>query len=317
MIEKAKASRLGTSAALLAGVIAGRKDAEAGQAIVNTSLATMAHRQLSFSREAESEADHLGLQILARSGFNPKGMPAILQKLESFASGNSADIREFLQNHPLTHKRVIDTQLRAKRLGTFKGRESKQYYFMREKVRALTHSTLPVPTKVSPNIKKYAQAQQLKKRRAYSSALKVSGVTSKQISNAILIAQLLNQLGKYEQTITLLSPLLDLYPGGESLSIPLGLAYSATGQAEKGWQLLNAVPISELTSLELFEAKQKVTHQSGRRSQAYLAIAEKNIRTGHYKSAKTQLHQAAKLAHGKNKELQVIRHRLASIKNYK
>ena len=50
MIEKAKNNKLATNAALLAGILASSKDSQAGQAIINTAIATMAHQQLSFSR---------------------------------------------------------------------------------------------------------------------------------------------------------------------------------------------------------------------------------------------------------------------------
>ncbi len=57
---------------------------------------------LPMSREAELEADSLGLKNMIRAGYAPLGMVTFMQKLQQ--SGSSAP--EFLSSHPLTANRV-------------------------------------------------------------------------------------------------------------------------------------------------------------------------------------------------------------------
>ena len=294
MIRKAEGSKFATGAAILAGIIASSKSAEAGSAIINATLAASAHRQLSFSRDAESEADRVGLRILARSGFDPKGMPSFLAKLELFSDGKNANAREYLRSHPLTLKRVSDLRTRAKRI-RFNGRkQSSNYFYMREKVRALSRSTKPVPDKVPANVKKYAKALQLSQRNNNRLALQTIGSKSRTVPEAILIGKLLNKERRYKESIVLLKPLLDIYLGNEALSVLLSEAYISVGQRDNAWRTLKAINVSEQTSLELFEVKQQIARNTRHDGEAYRAAAERNIRMGNYKAAISLLRQAIK-----------------------
>ena len=294
MIRKAEGSKFATGAAILAGIIASSKSAEAGSAIINATLAASAHRQLSFSRDAESEADRVGLRILARSGFDPKGMPSFLAKLELFSDGQNANAREYLRSHPLTLKRVSDLRTRAKRI-RFNGRkQSSNYFYMREKVRALSRSTKPVPDKVPANVKKYAKALQLSQRNNNRLALQTIGSKSRTVPETILIGKLLNKERRYKESIVLLKPLLDIYLGNEALSVLLSEAYISVGQRDNAWRTLKAINVSEQTSLELFEVKQRIARNTRHDGEAYRAAAERNIRMGNYKAAISLLRQAIK-----------------------
>ncbi len=294
MIRKAEGSKFANGAALLAGIIASSKSPEAGSAIINATLAASAHRQLSFSRDAESEADRVGLRILARSGFDPKAMPSFLAKLELFSDGQNADAREYLRNHPLTLKRVSDTRERAKRIRFNEGKKSSNYFYMREKVRALSKSTKPIADKVPAKVKKYAKALQLSQRNHNRVALQTIGSKSRVVPEAILIGTLLNKQRRYKETIALIRPLLNIYLGNEAMSVLLSQAYISVGQRENAWRTLKAINVSEQTSLELFEAKQQIARITRHDGEAYRAAAERNIRMGNYKAAISLLRQAIK-----------------------
>ena len=55
-----------------------------------------------FSREDESEADEVGLQISKRAGYDPYGLAAFFRKLMAHEGGGP----EFLSSHPASKKRV-------------------------------------------------------------------------------------------------------------------------------------------------------------------------------------------------------------------
>lgn len=69
----------------------------------------------SFSRDQESEADHLGLRYLVRGGWHPQAMVSMLEKLreqarlEALMAGRSPDAvdhMDFMASHPRTIDRV-------------------------------------------------------------------------------------------------------------------------------------------------------------------------------------------------------------------
>ncbi len=313
MISKAEGNKFASGAALVAGILASTKDPEAGQAIINLSLATMAHNQLAFSREAEAEADRVGLRILARAGFNPKAMPLFLAKLEQFSDGDSAEVREYLQNHPLTIKRVSDTQSRAQRIRGYKEKSSKSYLYMREKTRRISKSNMSLPNQLSENIRNYSAALKLTQRNEYDSALKM--ISGKSFPESVLRGKLLNELKRYKEAVLELEPLLKIYLGNEALSQILSRAYLSMGQLDVAWDIVNDVSISEQTSLEFFEEKQEVARVTRRNSLVYRISAEQNIRKGDYSAAETLLRQALKLPSISVNELLMIQKRLDQIKN--
>ena len=311
MLEKAKNNQFIANAAVIAGILASSKNSQAGQAILNTTIATMVHKQLAFTREAEAEADRVGIRILASSGYNPQAMPSLLKKLESYNSSEYANIREFLQNHPLTQKRVTDTQIRANQFKVNKT-EPNNFLYMREKVRVLSGSTSTAPG-LPGKIKKYTRALQLYKARNYQQALKIIGTHSKQLSEVVLIASTLNKLNRYQESIKLLQATLRNYPDEIELIIPLSQALIATGNAERAWQILKSIETTEQTSLEFFEAKQEAARLTKRTSQAYFAVANRNIKKGNYKAARAQLMQAIKLPGASHFEMQEMQGVLSQI----
>ena len=61
--------------------------------------------ELPFSRQDESEADHIGLVYMARAGYDPQQALAFWQRF-STAVGNQGGTPAFLRTHPLTEARI-------------------------------------------------------------------------------------------------------------------------------------------------------------------------------------------------------------------
>jgi predicted Zn-dependent protease len=65
---------------------------------------------LKFSRTQESEADAIGLDRMARAGFDPRESVALWQNMEAAAKGSRPP--EFLSTHPSPSTRIQDLQQR-------------------------------------------------------------------------------------------------------------------------------------------------------------------------------------------------------------
>jgi len=83
-------------------------------------LAMMQQHQIDFTRKDEAEADHVGIDTLAKAGFDPIGMATVFAHMQSvlrpggdggMAAGN---IPDFLQNHPVSSVRIADARARAR-----------------------------------------------------------------------------------------------------------------------------------------------------------------------------------------------------------
>lgn len=63
---------------------------------------------LKFSREHESEADHIGLIFMAMAGYDPNQAPAFWERMSALSGGNAPP--EFMSTHPSHETRVKDLQ---------------------------------------------------------------------------------------------------------------------------------------------------------------------------------------------------------------
>ncbi|HIO92960.1 MAG TPA: hypothetical protein EYG68_09000 [Leucothrix mucor] len=310
MMEKSRLNTLGAGVAVLAGILASSKSPDAGQAIITGAIAMQAHKALIFSRAAESEADRVGLRILAASGFNPMAMPKFLQKLESEFTGVEGNANEYLRSHPLSVNRVSGTRSSALKYGAYKGKSnSEAYLYMREKIRSLVRATgrqAIIPNNIPTKIRRYADSVAFLQRGNASLVLKTMGVRSSNKSDAALIAEALLIQRNYLGVVKLLTPLVRLYPGENALVLPLANAYLGLREAQKAWLLMKTVVLSEQSSLLFFEVKQNIARQLGLTGSAYHAVAERNMRLGNYKAALAQLRQAMKSGDISGAELRIL-----------
>jgi predicted Zn-dependent protease len=97
-----------------AAVIVGTRDnsgAGAGLALTGAQLAAVLAIQLPNSRQGESEADQIGIELAARAGYDPKAAVTLWQKMGNVGGGKSP---EFLSTHPSPENRAA----RLAELGT-------------------------------------------------------------------------------------------------------------------------------------------------------------------------------------------------------
>jgi len=108
--EKQGSLRLKSFGALLGGILLSAYDPQLGQAAITLSQAGALQSQINFTRANEEEADRIGMQVLASSGYNPGGMPGFFGRLLQASRGLQSIVPEFLRTHPLTEKRVAEAQ---------------------------------------------------------------------------------------------------------------------------------------------------------------------------------------------------------------
>jgi len=65
---------------------------------------------MKFSRGFESDADYLGVQYLYNSGYDPKGMPDMFEKLAALEKKKPGALSKAFDSHPQTPDRIEKTQ---------------------------------------------------------------------------------------------------------------------------------------------------------------------------------------------------------------
>lgn len=123
-------------AAILVGAAAGGGDAAMAGMAAAQSLAIQ--QQISFTRSNESEADRVGIGVLASAGFDPQGMPAFFETMSRRAGSSETNIPEMLRTHPVTISRIAETRERAAQMDVDAQPDSLSYALTRERLRVLS-----------------------------------------------------------------------------------------------------------------------------------------------------------------------------------
>ena len=141
MFGKSKQDALIPLASAVAGALAMHASPDAGMAMMMGGQGLAMQRQLNFSRDAEREADRIGLQILKAARYDTSGMIQFFGRMQRATRTYSEHPFAFLQSHPLTTERIADIQART-RDGRYKQRaDSLDFYLIQARVRLLQDDT--------------------------------------------------------------------------------------------------------------------------------------------------------------------------------
>ena len=131
--EQQERAALPVFAGIVAAVVLGSQSPELGQAAAAVAIGSAVQTTLNFSREAEQEADRVGMQMLSRAGYDPRAMAGFLEKLQS-AKRFTREPPEYLSTHPLTTSRIADLRARAEQAPRQEYEDSLSYRLVRTKL---------------------------------------------------------------------------------------------------------------------------------------------------------------------------------------
>ena len=103
--------------AMILGILAASKSADAANALIVGGQAVGAQTQLNFSRDMEREADRVGFGVMTEAGFGAQGFVSMFDKLQQASRLNDSGAYPYLRSHPLTTERIADMRSRQT-LGT-------------------------------------------------------------------------------------------------------------------------------------------------------------------------------------------------------
>ena len=324
-----------TSLAALALAILASRGASSSQGgqVTEAALAGMSAFQmqnmLDYTREHEREADRVGLTILERTGFDPRGMGSFFERLLRANRLNEfKGAPSYLRTHPLTTERIADLQDRLQSAPSRLVPDSFEYRLARAKLRAaagsvtesvtLFRSMLADATVVRPREDVFGLALALRRARDFDGAWKTLAPLreggSPQPAFELLAAQLLADQGRTDEALTLYRASLRSFPrnrgvvyGYLNLLLQVGRPREVTADLEDRLR-------SVQDDAQLYEIQARAFAASGRQIGQHRAQAEAHYRRGNLAAAVDQLEIAVKVKTADFYEISSVESRLRELR---
>lgn len=141
MIGAQKKDALLPMVGMLVAALAARSSPDLAVAAMMGGTGLAAQRQLSFGRDAEREADRIGVSILNGGGFELNGMVAFFGRLQAAGRNRSDRVPSYLLTHPLTTERMADVEARIRNLPYRQRVDSLDFSFLKARLRVLQDDT--------------------------------------------------------------------------------------------------------------------------------------------------------------------------------
>lgn len=312
MIAEEKRTTLPAMAALLASILlASAAGGQVGEAGIALTTAAMAQKGLNFTRSFEEEADRIGMQILARTGFDPRAMPTFFEKLQSANRYNESSLPEYLRTHPVTSNRIADSRNRAEQYPNKPVADSREFQHARAKIRAIAPGNASeIVAGFRDNIENRRYQDADAEHYGYALALlRAKDLDGARTEMTKLVArhpqrpyyrmaqaEIEMVAGNFSKALTLYADTHRRMPN----SIPVARQYAGallrTGNATKAYEVVKPVVRQRPNDAALQKMLATAAGGSGRPVEAHQAQAEYQYLVGNLPAAIEQLRLASKFA---------------------
>ena len=138
MIAESRRMSGPTMAAILAGILlAAAGGGQGGEAAIALATAGAAQHQINFTRTFEQEADRIGMHVLDGAGYDARAMPAFFERMETLSRLYETNVPEFLLTHPVTGRRIAESQDQAERFPQRPAGDDFEFRHMQARLQAL------------------------------------------------------------------------------------------------------------------------------------------------------------------------------------
>ena len=306
-IAAAEGNQYATWAAMLAGLLIGTQNSEAGQAAVAGAAAAGQQAQINFTRTNEKEADRVGIAMLAKAGYDPRAMPTFFEKL-GIASRYYSKPPEFLSTHPVTTSRISDSRGRAEQYPHKQFLNSISYELTRAKLQAMTtndparllasyEARLKIEKKGDRSPTLYGRALVMarlgKSEQAIGELRKLVATHPGTVRGRAALAKELLASGDSIQALTAYQDAYGLFPDSRLLIRGYVNALLRDGKGEKALVIIDDYSRVNLKDAALYRLEAEAFRQIGKIMNSRMALAEHYYRFGELEAAIHQLRLAA------------------------
>ena len=142
MLAQQKQVSLVSMAAMALSLLAARSNPQAAMGGVLLGDQIARQNMMSFSREAEREADRVGFEMLRQSGFEVQAMASFFNRLQQASRFYENNAPAYLRTHPVTGERMADMQARVRESRYRQRPDSLDYQLLRARLRSTADESI-------------------------------------------------------------------------------------------------------------------------------------------------------------------------------
>lgn len=310
IIEHQKQMRIPLLASILASAALGVLNPTVGMGAMMASISGFSQDNINFTRSKEKEADRIGIDMLIKAGFNPKGMAAFFNKMqENSRYYYTANIPAILRTHPLDADRIAEAESRTTHLPKKQYTDSLDYTLFKELIRVsvasnnkqiLDYYEHHCHKKNSSTACQYGYVLALLNNNNFQKAVdKIRPLLSQDNSNLYFqIAMSQAELGllQYQSALGRLAELQNNFPDNYATLMAYAQGLLSANQPEKATSILLKGSRQYKEDLPLCRELARAQAESHHKSYAYFTQAQCLLLEGQKRGAIAQLKVAQKLA---------------------
>ncbi|MBQ8706824.1 MAG: M48 family metallopeptidase [Succinivibrionaceae bacterium] len=309
-LEAAAARQPLTIGAFVGGVILAIINPALGMATLQTTLGLNMQAQIDYTRNDEMEADHIGIDLMYRSGFDPTQMAQLFSRMTSLSYKN---IPQGLLTHPIPERRVSDARARADRMPRRGAHESPEYCFAKARIRARFAGMTPEAVidyyqkalngkteTCSRDSLLYgltlgyvAQKNGAKARETFGRISSSAGGNYFLLDTATDISIMNREPAK---AVALLAPKYNLSPANQTVAINYAAALQAAGRYSDAIAALKKFIGKNPENMIAHDLLAQNYRRLGRYYEYYVSLAELNSLAGDFDRSNANLNRAARYA---------------------
>lgn len=328
MIEHEKQMQIPKLASLLASIALGVVNPVLGSGAMMGSLTGFAQDNINYIRSNEKEADRIGIDMLTKSGLDPRGMAGFFKKMQMSTRYYYTDnIPAILRTHPMDDDRIAEAENRTSRLTQKTYPDNPDYHLFKELIRNAVSSNPEQLMSYYPGecmkhntaaACQYGQVLTLLSSNQYTKAKTgIQPLLNQEHDNLFYnIAMARAEIGnrEYTEATARMRELQANYPDNYAASVEYAQVLMSAGKAEQAASILLKASRVFKNDLPLCEQLARAQADSLRKDYAYFTLAQCHMMQGEYRAAMGNLKLAKTMVKKDNLLLSRINARMDEIK---
>jgi beta-barrel assembly-enhancing protease len=292
-------------AGLLAALVLGTQNPQAGSAAAAAVLGGQLQSQIDFIRANEHEADRVGIETLARAGYDPNAMAVFFERLQESARYYQRP-PEFLSTHPVSSSRIADSRARAARTPYRQYEDEPAFHRVRAKLEVLErgpkkaievfNQRIADGSGPAPEANVYGRALAQIALRRFGEAQTELQALVKRYPGVLpfqdALARALRGRGKVTAAVAIYTEALKLYLHERQMTVGLAETWIDAGHPARASALLSAYLRNQPADAASFRLLALSYERAGKLTASRAALAEHHYLNGRLDQAVYQLEQA-------------------------